>query len=860
MTTTLPTNQPSEGQSAAVPTAAGGILRRYAPRPGAYDETFAAPGQLRPHWHSFAEAVEALGETELKRRWDQAQRMVHENGIALVAHTEPHEKVRQATLDALPLLVDSQTWATLSEALVQRARLLNLLLSDLYGPQTLVAGGFLPPELVLDNPAFLRPAHGQRPADDCFLRLYAADVARSPDGNWWVVADWTESPWGSGYALENRIITSRMLPQIIRQCQVERLAGYFMAVREALQRLATRRHESPRIVLLSPGATSPHYFEDAYLARYLGYTLVEGGDLTMRNNHVMLKTLAGLLPVDVIWRRIDDASCDPLELGGDSESGVAGLLQAVRAGNVAVANAIGSGLVQSPAVMAYLPNLCQHLLGQPLKLPSVATWWCGEEPARDYVLENRDRLVVRQVAAHRDEPLRPADELARMLPAELAKTIAAHPASFVGQERVEHSSAPAWHNGTIQRSQVGMRVFLVATGESYTAMPGGLTQVGPTAPSGDDWSANGRRSKDTWVLSDQPVRHVSLLQAADRAVALRRSGAELPSRVADNLFWLGRLVERAEGAARLLRTLLVRLGSESESTSLSEVRPLLRGLAYQGQIEPGYVVDKLSEGLPPIGNVLASIPFDERQPNSVRSTVSAVYHAASVVRDRLSIDSWRIMHRLDQELRPAAGSQFVDPADALAALNRMIIDLAAFAGLAMESMTRAQGWRFLDLGRRLERAVHTINLVRNTLVAPSDNPGPILEAVLEVADSLMTYRSRYLAGLHVVPVLDLVLTDETNPRSVAFQFAALADHVNNLPRDPAQAERDPAQRLSMSALHTVRMIDVQRLCGPGEPDRAQLDRTLNRLADQLPRLSEAVTNRYLVHAGAHRQLGAALSG
>jgi uncharacterized alpha-E superfamily protein len=379
------------------------------------------------------------------------------------------------------------------------------------------------------------------------------------------------------------------------------------------------------------------------------------------------------------------------------------------------------------------------------------------------------------------------------------------------------------------------------------------------------------------VLSDQPVRHVSLLQAADRAVALRRSGAELPSRVADNLYWLGRFVERAEGAARLLRTLLVRLGSESESMSLAEVRPLLRGLAHQGQIEPGYVVEGMFEGLPPIGNVLASVPFDDAQPNSVRSTVTAVHRVASVVRDRLSIDSWRILHRVNQEFRaasatgaasagassagaPAALGPYVDPADALAALNRMIIDLAAFAGLAMESMTRAQGWRFLDLGRRMERAVHTIHLVRNTLVTPTDNPGPILEAVLEVADSLMTYRSRYLAGLHVVPVLDLVLTDETNPRSVAFQFAALADHVENLPRDAAQAERDPAQRLSMSALHTVRMIDVERLCVAGETNHAQLDKVLNRLGDQLPRLSEAVTHHYLIHAGAHRQLGAALSG
>jgi uncharacterized alpha-E superfamily protein len=406
----------------------------------------------------------------------------------------------------------------------------------------------------------------------------------------------------------------------------------------------------------------------------------------------------------------------------------------------------------------------------------------------------------------------------------------------------------------LQPAQIALRTYVVASGSSYSVMSGGLARISAGPGPLDLSILSGEGSKDTWVLSDGPVRYVSLLQPAEQVVELRRSGADLPSRVADNLYWLGRNIERADGAARLLRTVLVRLTSESESASIPELPVLLRTLAHEGQIEPDYVVEGMKDVLPAIEQALPESVFDPKQPGSLRRMLTNMHRGASIVRDRISIDSWRIINRIDQEFQlPALG--VADPSDLLTMLNQMIINLAAFGGLVMESMTRAQGWRFLDIGRRIERSLHTINLLQNTLVEPVDNEPPVLEAVLEVADSLMTYRSRYLANLQVGPVLDLLLTDGTNPRSVAFQLAALSEHVENLPRERSQPQPGNEQRIIMSLLHSVRMTEVEALCEtqPGG-ERPNLDRLLSRLASQLPKLSDAISHKYLIHAGALRQL------
>ncbi len=834
-----------------------GFFSAYHPPLETFDE-LVGPEGIRPHWHKFAETLGALGRDELARRWEQARRIIYENGVAYNVHDRAGGMERPWELDPIPVLIASQEWDTLSAGLIQRARLLNAILADLYGPQVLLTEGLLPPELVLGHPGFLRRFHKVSVPHGVYLHLYATDLGRSADGRWCVLADRTQAAAGAGYALENRIVVSRMLPQIFRDAQVQRLAVYFIALRETLQKLAPQHRDNPRIVLLTPGARSETYFEDAYLARYLGYTLVEGEDLTVRDYTVYMKTLGGLLPVDVVLRRLYDEDCDPLELKSDSLFGVPGLAQAVRTGNVAVANSLGSGLAETPAFSAFLPSLCRRLLHEELKIPSVSTWWCGQEHALQYVLNHLSELMIRPTFPGSSFSPVYGGELSSNALAALAAQIQAQPGQFVAQEHRARSTAPVWtgtEGGSVRPMHLAVRTYMVASGGTYTAMCGGLARMSTSNSPTNGTKLVAEGSKDLWVLSAGPVTPVTLLKPAGQSPEIRRTGSELPSRVADNLFWLGRHVERAEGAARLLRAILTRLTSELGYSNVDEMPALLRCLADQGQIEPGFVVEGIREQLPSLEYELPSAIFDEGQPGSLRSTLNSLHRTASIVRDRISVDSWRILRQIDQDFVRPKLRPHVEPSDALAMINELLIDLSAFSGLGVESMTRTQGWRFLDMGRRIERALHTISLLRSSLVVVSPYESQLLEALLEVADSSMTYRSRYLSNLHVAPVIDLLVTDETNPRAISFQVVALADHVEQLPRDRGNPFRTPEQRIVMSALTSLRLAEVETLASFDRgSSRGHLERLLVRLGTQLPELSNVLTKTYLIHAGLTRQL------
>ena len=468
----------SQSQSAtgdtgsAKPAARENLLSGYRRSAGAFDELLAADGKIFSHYAKLLRELEGFGAAELERRADACQRFVHEHGITYNVYGDPRGMERPWQLDPIPFVIAPDEWRALGTGLIQRATLLNQILADCYGAQELIRSRWLSPALVFGQPDFLRPCHGIKIPGDTFLHFYAADLARSPDGRWWVVSDRTQIPTGAGYALANRLVTSRILPEPFRDNHVHRLAGFFLAAQNSLAQLAPRPAGTARVVMLTPGPHNETYFEQAYLARYLGYMLVEGQDLTVRDNHVFLKTLSGLERVDVILRRVDDDFCDPLELRNDSILGVPGLVEAVRAGNVVVANALGSGLVQSPAFMAFLPGLCRHLLGEELKLPSVATWWCGQKAAREHVLRNLDALVVKpafrthlNLAAGRD-----AANCGGAL--NLIPTCSSRRSAW---------SFPPRRPGTKIRSAarpVSLRVFLVADDRGgYCVMPGGLTRV-----------------------------------------------------------------------------------------------------------------------------------------------------------------------------------------------------------------------------------------------------------------------------------------------------------------------------------------------------------------------------------------------
>jgi uncharacterized circularly permuted ATP-grasp superfamily protein/uncharacterized alpha-E superfamily protein len=824
-----------------------------------FDEVFSAAGNLRPVWQRFAEASSHLSGAEFSRRWAQAGRLLRQNSLAYPDPRDPEARRHPWALDALPLALTAEEWKAVSAGLEQRAMLLDMVLQDLYGPQRLLRDGLLPPEVVFRHPGFLLPYHRATVDAGRMLHLYAADLARSPDGQWWVLADRTEAPSGIGFALENRIALSRMLPDVIHQCRVERLAPFFVAMKRHIASLAPQQDEPPRIVLLSQAAGSANYFEDAFMARYLGYTLAEAGDLDVRDDRVYLKTLAGLLPVDVLWRRPNSDHCDPLELSNTSPIGVAGLLQAVRSGNVTIVNGLGSGLVESPVFMAFMPQLATSLLGEPLAMPGVATWWCGDPKSRRHVIKHIERLEIKHAYRRRGFGEAESLHISNMTIAERIALVESDPANYIAREYVNRSSAPVWSDTNNERAYVALRSFAICDDNTYCVMPGGLTRLSATIEPLELTLLDGEGSKDTWVVAEGPVPPVTLLDTPDEPIPLRRGGVELPSRAAEHFFWLGRHTARADALGKLVRATASRLSREEEAVDIPELPVLLRVLASQGQIEPGVVVDDFRLQLPTVEELLAASVFDNDESCALRSIVSRIVILASSVRDLLSLDNWRNIRQMDDLFWRSPGSDGL--LDVMEKVDGLIVQLAAFSGNVAEGMTRTHAWRFLDFGRRLEHALQTVMLIRGTLGenTPIDHAAvdhATLEALLEVCDALMTYRSRYASRMQLAPVLDLLVTDDTNPRSVLFHMIQCAGHVEQLPYEVNDADRRAEHTLIQSMLKILRSTDTQELArASAAGDLDQLDWLLETIEETLPKLSDAISHRYFFHSGPTVQLG-----
>jgi uncharacterized circularly permuted ATP-grasp superfamily protein/uncharacterized alpha-E superfamily protein len=809
----------------------------------AYDELSTDGVTPRPHWAQFMESLREIGPDELSRRWIRAERRIRENGITYNIYGDPLGANRPWKIDILPLLIPANEWRLIEEGIIQRAQLLNLVLEDLYGPQDLVAKGHFPAVLLYANPAFLRPLVGVAVPAQSYLHMLAVDLARSPDGQWWVLADRTQAPSGSGYALENRTIVSDVLPDLFRTSNVLRLAPFFRAQREALTNLANC--SNPRIVLLTPGPLNETYFEHSYIARYLGFTLVEGKDLTVRDRCVYLKTVDGLEQVDVILRRVDDSFCDPLELRGESLLGVPGLVDAVVAGNVKVANALGSGLIETAAVMPFLPRLSRHLLGQNLKIPSVATWWCGETYALDWVLNHLDSVVVKPAfPTLGKEPIFGA-EIPQAERGKFAKQLRTRPHDYVAQEQIALSTAPVWENGHLMSRSLVLRAYVLNTGAGWIAIPGGLIRVaeaeGPVVS-----MQRGGHSKDAWVLWDSPVDTFSMLHPRSEPVQLRRQARAVPSSVADNVFWLGRYVERAENIARILRSIVSRVRSADEA----ELGCLTR---LHSCLESRYSKLPKAKGRRPtsleLEQELISLLTNTKRPDSLASTLAEVSRVGGNVRERLSADMNFLIGQLRDSMQTEHGTQFLEYPTLLTACLEL---LSAFSGMERENLNRGSGWFFMSIGRRLERAMYLTRQLREVTTPLAERDWSFLEYLLEVADSSVSYRSRYFTTLQPIAVLDLLMTDETNPRSLDFQLSHLADLYQKLPRHLS----DDAQAMGV-ALAMLRGFDLRELRYPlpgaarvtkGFEDLSRLERFLRDLEQLLPSWSNNLSSRYFSHA------------
>ncbi len=859
------------------------LLAGYAARPDRYDELCQRIGSVvvvRPHWREFHRALEAMPRAELAARRAALRRQVHENGITYNVYADPRGFERPWELDLLPYILPAAEWAQIEAAVIQRATLFDRILADLYGEQTLLDQGLIPPALIYGHSGFLRPLVGTKPAGGRFLHLYAVDLARSPDGRWWVVADRTQAPSGAGYALENRSVVARVLPELYRVAGVEPLVPFFEGFRDSLAELApadaTAAGEDPLIVVMTPGPYNETYFEHAFLARELGFPLVEGQDLTVRDDKVWLRTLDGLRRVHVILRRVDDVWCDPLELRDDSALGVAGLVAAVRAGSVTVANALGSGILETGALLGYLPRLCEQLLGSKLRMPSVATWWCGEPAACKYALEHLRELVVKPAYP----TLGAGPVFCRDLPAAeletLAARIVARPFDFVAQEMVNISQAPVLAvdgeapgervaddhraRGLVARN-IGLRVFAAASPEGFRVLPGGLTRVASEADMRIVSMQHGGASKDAWVLAS-PARPRPAPRIVPGQIAPPEQGARdlsLSSRVAENFFWLGRYSERADAAARLGRETLVRLSEPAErADAAADITALLLALCRQrGMLAAEAATGDAPAGATPLPTptptptptaALAQALFDPALPGSVVASLRQVLRLAALLRDRLSPDSWRIYNRLSEFAAAPAAEPGLG--DALRRLDESLLSLVTLSGFVIESMPRDAGWRFLSIGRRIERLQFLCAALSSLLLSPSAGG---LKSLLGVADAELRYRSRHARGLAPQPVAELVMLDADNPRALRYQLDSLADHVALLPDGAALAEPLRARLAALDALSLcdcfVRELGQGRAaagathCEPLRQVLADIWASGNQLAD-------ALAQRYFTHLDA----------
>ncbi|WP_111430915.1 circularly permuted type 2 ATP-grasp protein [Rhodobacteraceae bacterium DSL-40] len=785
------------------------LIADYHALPGVPDELLDGNGQIRPVWTRFIEHFARISPDDLALRFGRGEQYLRDAGV-FYRQYDPHGSTERGwPMARIPVLIEEAEWNHIAAGLRHRAELLEALAADLYGPNRLVAGGHLPASLIAGSREWLRPLVHVPPRGGNYLHFIAFEIGRGPDGTWWVLGDRTQAPSGAGFALENRVATSRVYSDFFTESHVHRLAGFFRTFRDTLHGLSSGPES--RLAILTPGPLNETYFEHAYIARYLGFVLLEGEDLVVEDGRVMVRTVAGLEPVSVLWRRLDSAYADPLELDANSRLGTPGLVSAVRQGSVTLVNALGTGVLETRALLAFMPRISRELLGQPLEMPNIATWWCGQPAERAHVQANLETMMIGPALSTRlpfesDETTVLGRKFHGQAGASVAAWLEKDGADLVGQEAVTLSTTPAYEDGRLVPRPMSLRVYLARTQQGWQVMPGGFARIGRS----DDASAiamqRGGSAADVWIVSDRPV-DTETVQGGSGRPYTRPMPAVLPSRAADNLFWLGRYTERAEGALRLMRAYHIRLAETADPDS-----PLLV---------------HLEEHLKTVGLDAAHCV-----PAGLLSSLDGAINSAGKVRDQFSTDGWAALADLAKTSRRF--SRTLSPGDDTArAMSVLLRKITGFAGLVHENMYRFTGWRFLSIGRSLERSISMASLL--SCLADAEAPEGALDLAVEVGDSVMSHRRRYSVFTSRETVLDLLGLDSLNPRSVLYQLTELRNHISFLPNAESHGQ---LSELSRAVLQVHTSLAVQT---PGTLDALML----NVLRAEIEALSDLIGATYI---------------
>ena len=822
---------------------------------GLIDDAFQDDGNIKPEWQYLLNSLIELGPEALRDRLEKARRILRDDGATYNIYDQPESAGGAWELDLVPSVIGSESWATIEAGLLERAELFNLILRDIYGPRTLLRHRALPPEALFSHSGFLRACQGIQMPGEHELIIHAVDMVRRADGSMCVLSDRTQAPSGAGYVLENRTVMSRIFPSLFRDSHVHRIANYYQRLRLKLTSLAPS-NDIPRIVVLTPGAHNETYFEHAHLANYLGYPLVQSGDLVVRNGYVWMKSLSGLSKVDVILRRVDDAFCDPVELRSDSHLGIPGLLDAVRSRRVVIANPLGSGVLENPILLKYLPAISSCLLGREPRLETAKTWWAGDNKDFAYIAQHLDELVIKPIYRGSNQLSIWPSELSKAEKEELLARIRQDRMQFVAQERMEKSHVPSFTGTQLEPRPKILRTFAVAFESSYTVMPGGLTRIGLNAKDRFISMQEGCPSKDTWITATEPERPLDLSVADTTLAGSDSQLISLPSRVIENLYWMGRYAERAEASLRILRTAFVLLSGE-EPMSMEARRIILEAVSEITATQPGFI-DAPDELLLKPDEELLLIIKDSNRVGSVRANLDALLLCADESKELLSSDTIRVINDLRDALVNLESSLAGDLASAPEeALDPLVTSLMALSGLMQESMVRDVGWRFMELGRRIERAAQIITTI-NTLITPvtsGRDQVQVLIAMLTSMEVLITYRRRHRARMSVERGLELVMLEANNPRSLLFQLERLEEHLHKLPqRDDKGPGLEEEARALLEASSRLKLSRLDELLEAEDNSREELSRLLTKLEQLVSLCSNAISDKYFEHRVDSHQL------
>ncbi len=828
------------------------------------DELYSLSKGVKPYWNKLFSGFDKLGVNGLTARQKDIDWLLSENGVTYNVYNDPKGMHRPWSLNVVPFMLHHAEWEKVSAGIKQRAELLNLVLKDIYGERRLIKDGIIPHEVIYGHRGFLRQCAGMDLNTEKFLSIYAADLCRGTDGRLWVVNDRAEAPSGMGYALENRSTTSRILSDMYAKMNVRRLSGFFQDLHQMMVDAAPRSKENPTIVILTPGSHNETYFEHAYLASFLGYPLVQGNDLVVRDGFVWMKSLQGLKLVDVILRRVDDAFTDPLELREDSHLGVAGLLDVVRRKNVSVINPVGSGVVENPGLIPFMPAIAKYFLNDALILPQIASWWCGQEKEKNYVLQNLAQLVVKRIDRTNRESIYFCEFLnAKELDA-LKKVIEERPYRFVAQERIHFSTAPNLSGDVLEPRNVVARSFCIAAKGDYTVMPGGLVRVAPDRETIQVSNQRGGTSKDFWILEDAPVKEDTNRHWHTKSSIAISGLNDLPSLTAENLYWAGRYVGRTLVNARFIRMVMRQMAmvqNRNENPDSEKLKVLFKAVTHLTGTYPGFT-EKSKEGTYAMDDPLTemlSIILDKNRIGSLSHTLTMFSNSYYSIRNLWSSDMWRVFENIQKLWSSLVEGEDRSINRILKVLNQLITRLIAFMGLIEESIMVQQGLLLYFIGLQLEQSMITITKCRALLGIKYDEQVEydLLEYLLTSHESLNIYRYSYRSYIQLEHVLDLVLLDLDYARSLTFMVNRLQKDIARLPHSRQDHQLSNYQKYVFEAFSKLRLAESSKLAktkSDKDYARAELDQLMEELSELLYQTSQSISNTYFNHTDKQNQL------